>query len=139
MATEVSRSANHSIHSATLADVLERVLDKGLVIAGDIKIKLVDIELPTIQIRLVVASVEKAREMGMDWWTSNSDFQSKPMSREQQSELNALRVYPESYAALFLTYLNGIGIRASSGASRLMIPRMALILIQASLDSVRRS
>ena len=91
MATEVSRSANHSIHSATLADLLERVLDKGLVIAGDIKIKLVDIELLTIQIRLVVASVEKACEMGMDWWTSNSDFQSKPMSREQQSELNALR------------------------------------------------
>src|SRR5271157_5681808 len=51
----------------------------------------------------------------------------------------SLRVYPESYAALFLTYLNGIGIRASSGASRLVIPRIALILIQASLDSVRRS
>ena len=50
-----------------------------------------------------------------------------------------LRVYPESYAALFLTYLNGIGFRASSGASRLIIPPMALILIQASLDSVRRS
>ncbi|MGC8643685.1 MAG: gas vesicle protein [Isosphaeraceae bacterium] len=92
MATEVvNRSANHSIHSATLADVLERVLDKGLVIAGDIKIKLVDIELLTIQIRLVVASVEKAREMGMDWWTSNSEFQSKPLPREQQSELIALR------------------------------------------------
>ena len=50
-----------------------------------------------------------------------------------------LRVYPESYAALFLTYLNGIGFCASSGASRLIIPPMALILIQASLDSVRRS
>ena len=50
-----------------------------------------------------------------------------------------LRVYPESYAALFLTYLNGIGFRASSGASRLIMPPMALILIQASLDSVRRS
>jgi Gas vesicle protein len=91
MATEVTRSATHSIHSSTLADVLERVLDKGLVIAGDIKIKLVDIELLTIQIRLVVASVEKAREMGMDWWTSNSEFQSKPLAREQQSELISLR------------------------------------------------
>ena len=58
----------------TLADVLERVLDKGLVIAGDIKIKLVNIELLTIQIRLVVASVEKAREMGMDWWTTNPEL-----------------------------------------------------------------
>ena len=61
MAIDVARSAAHSIHSSTLADVLERVLDKGLVIAGDIKIKLVDIELLTIQIRLVVASVDKAR------------------------------------------------------------------------------
>ena len=58
----------HSVRSATLADVLERVLDKGLVIAGDIKIKLVDIELLTIQIRLLVCSVEKACEIGMDWW-----------------------------------------------------------------------
>lgn len=74
MSIQPPRSAAHSVHSATLADVLERVLDKGLVIAGDIKIKLVDIELLTIQIRLVVASVEKAREMGMDWWSSNREF-----------------------------------------------------------------
>lgn len=63
---------NHSVSSSTLADVLERILDKGLVIAGDIKIKLVDIELLTIQIRLLVCSVDKAREMGIDWWSSNS-------------------------------------------------------------------
>lgn len=58
----------HSVPSHTLADVLERVLDKGLVIAGDIKIRLVDIELLTIQLRLVICSVEKAREIGLDWW-----------------------------------------------------------------------
>jgi len=52
----------------SLADVLERVLDKGLVIAGDIRINLLDIELLTIKIRLLVASVDKAREMGIDWW-----------------------------------------------------------------------
>ncbi len=91
MAIDVPRSANHSIHSATLADVLERVLDKGLVIAGDIKIKLLDIELLTIQIRLVVASVEKAREMGLDWWTTNPEFQSKPATRGHQAELTALQ------------------------------------------------
>src|SRR5687768_4827829 len=51
-----------------LADVLERVLDKGLIIAGDIKIELLDIELLTIKIRLLVASVDKAKEMGIDWW-----------------------------------------------------------------------
>lgn len=71
MATQVMP---HSVQSATLADVLERVLDKGLVIAGDIKIKLVDIELLTIQIRLVIASVDKARELGMDWWARHPDF-----------------------------------------------------------------
>jgi hypothetical protein len=51
-----------------LAEVLERVLDKGVVIAGDIKIKLCDIELLTIQIRLLIASVDKAKEMGLTWW-----------------------------------------------------------------------
>ena len=52
----------------SLADVLDRVLDKGLVIAGDIRVNLLDIELLTIKIRLLVASVDKAREMGIDWW-----------------------------------------------------------------------
>lgn len=54
--------------SANLADILERVLDKGIVIAGDIKINLLDIELLTIKLRLLVASVDKAKEMGIDWW-----------------------------------------------------------------------
>jgi hypothetical protein len=53
---------------AQLADVLERVLDKGIVIAGDIRVNLLDIELLTVKIRLLVASVDKAREMGIDWW-----------------------------------------------------------------------
>lgn len=65
------RDVAHSTSSATLADVLDRILDKGLVIAGDIKIKLVDIELLTIQIRLLICSVDRAREMGIDWWTTS--------------------------------------------------------------------
>ena len=64
----------HATDSATLADILERVLDKGVVIAGDIKVKLVDIELLTIQVRLVVCSVDKADEMGMDWWRREPDL-----------------------------------------------------------------
>ena len=60
--------------SSSLADILERVLDKGVVIAGDIKIKLVEIELLTIQIRLVVCSVERAMEMGMDWWRTDPNW-----------------------------------------------------------------
>ncbi len=71
----IQRSTRHSLESTNLADLLERILDKGIVIAGDIKIKLVDVELLTIQIRLIVCSVEKAKEIGMDWWVNNPAFQ----------------------------------------------------------------
>ena len=58
-----------SHHRATgLVDVLDRVLDKGLVIAGDIKVSLAEVELLTIRIRLIVCSLDKAREIGLDWW-----------------------------------------------------------------------
>ncbi len=66
-----AQSMQHAVQSSTLADLFERVLDKGIVIAGDIKIKLVEVELLTIQIRLVVCSVEKAKELGLDWWNTN--------------------------------------------------------------------
>jgi Gas vesicle protein len=56
---------------ANLADILERVLDKGIVIAGDIQINLLDIELLTIKLRLLVASVDRAREMGINWWETD--------------------------------------------------------------------
>lgn len=70
-----SPNVQHSVSSATLADLLERVLDKGIVIAGDIRIKLVEVELLSIQLRLVVCSVEKAKELGLDWWNTKSlDF-----------------------------------------------------------------
>jgi hypothetical protein len=51
-----------------LGDILERVLDKGLVVAGDIRVNLLDIELLTVKLRLVIASLETAREVGIDWW-----------------------------------------------------------------------
>src|SRR3954466_5081848 len=57
-----------SPRSANLGDILERVLDKGLVIAGDIQVNLLDIELLTIKLRLVIASLETAREVGINWW-----------------------------------------------------------------------
>ena len=74
MTVQHSQSINHSMETTNLADLLERILDKGVVIAGDIKIKLVDIELLTIQIRLVVCSVDKAMEMGMDWWVTDPNL-----------------------------------------------------------------
>ena len=67
-----SPTVQHSVSSATLADLLERVLDKGIVIAGDIKIKLVEVELLSIQLRLVICSVDKAKEMGLDWWNKRA-------------------------------------------------------------------
>jgi hypothetical protein len=84
----------HSIQTSTLSDVLERVLDKGIVIAGDIKVKLVDIELLSVQIRLVVCSVDKAREMGMDWWVNNPVFSSQPQRERAalEDELDRLRL-----------------------------------------------
>ena len=74
---------------ATLADILERVLDKGIVIAGDIQINLLDIELLTIKLRLLVASVDKAKEMGIDWWESDPGLTSD--SRELESENQELK------------------------------------------------
>ena len=58
----------HATEATNLADILERVLDKGIVIAGDIKIQIADIDLLNIKIRLLVASVDKALEMGINWW-----------------------------------------------------------------------
>jgi hypothetical protein len=76
-------------HQDSLADILERVLDKGIVIAGDIQINLLEIELLTIKLRLLVASVDKAQEMGINWW------QSDPMlnggQRDLQDENRRLR------------------------------------------------
>ncbi|MDQ3789094.1 MAG: gas vesicle protein [Actinomycetota bacterium] len=66
--TTVAQSANGSHQTTNLGDILERVLDKGLVIAGDIRVNLLDIELLTIKLRLVVASLETAKQVGIDWW-----------------------------------------------------------------------
>ena len=75
--------------TASLADILERVLDKGIVIAGDIQINLLDIELLTIKLRLLVASVDKAREMGINWWEGDAALNSG--ARELEQENRSLR------------------------------------------------
>ena len=66
---------------ANLGDILERVLDKGLVIAGDIQVNLLDIELLTIKLRLVIASLETAREVGIDWWERDPWLSAKAFDR----------------------------------------------------------
>lgn len=80
---------------ASLADVLERVLDKGIVIAGDIRVNLLDIELLTVRIRLLVASVDKAREMGIDWWEHDPS-----LSVEQRDLVEENRALRSRIAAL---------------------------------------
>ncbi|MEV6396840.1 gas vesicle protein [Streptomyces sp. NPDC051907] len=84
--------------TSSLADILERVLDKGIVIAGDIRINLLDIELLTIKLRILVASVDKAKEMGIDWWEHDPSLSSRatgsPLEQENRrlrAELEALR------------------------------------------------
>src|SRR5919202_1866600 len=74
--------------STNLADLLERILDKGIVIVGDIKINLLDIELLTIKLRLLVASVDKAREIGIDWWEHDPALSSRADGRHSLREQN---------------------------------------------------
>ena len=78
----------HPRHDS-LADILERVLDKGIVIAGDIQINLLDVELLTIKLRLLVASVDRAQEMGINWWQSDPQLGSG--ARELVEENRQLR------------------------------------------------
>jgi len=75
-----------STGGSTLKDVLELVLDKGIVIAGDIQIKIADVDLLTIKIRLLVCGVDKAKEMGIDWWESDPFLSSKAREAEADEE-----------------------------------------------------
>jgi Gas vesicle protein len=86
----------HSTQASNLADVLEMVLDKGVVIAGDIRIRLLEVELLTINIRLLIASVDKARAIGIDWWSDTPFLRSRasaalPDAATPVSELQELR------------------------------------------------
>lgn len=110
-----------------LIDVLDRVLDKGVVIAGDIRINLLDIELLTIKVRLLIASADKAKEMGIDWWTRDPHLSSEAQKRsgkqlDSDRENKALRDRVEKLEAQLkaLTDSNG-----SSGGARQRLPHSA--------------
>ena len=81
-----------AIQTTNLADILERVLDKGIVIAGDITISLAEIELLNIKVRLLIASVDKAQEMGIDWWQSDPALSSRSKRLEEQNSLLKTRL-----------------------------------------------
>ena len=80
-----------STGGSTLKDVLELVLDKGIVIAGDIQIKLADVDLLTIKIRLLICGVDKAKEMGINWWETDSFLSSKAREIEAEKERDELK------------------------------------------------
>ncbi|HJQ00239.1 MAG TPA: gas vesicle protein [Jatrophihabitans sp.] len=79
----VSRSGRSA---DSLADILERVLDKGVVIAGDIVVNILDIELLTLKLRLLVASVDTAKEMGIDWWQDDPFLSRDARSLQQENQ-----------------------------------------------------
>ena len=89
----------HSLQATNLADILERVLDKGIVIAGDIKIQIADIDLLTIKIRLLVASVDKAMEMGINWWQEDTYLSTKAREKELMKQQETLEARLEKLEA----------------------------------------
>lgn len=85
-------------HGDSLADILERVLNTGVVIAGDIRIKLCDVELLSIQLRLLICSVEKAKELGISWWWQTSP---QPVPVPATVEKQSPTILPEQSSASF--------------------------------------
>ena len=84
-----SERVHTTLPTATVADILERVLENGIVIAGDITISLVNVELLSIRIRLLIASVDKAMEMGINWWEGDPYLSAR--ARELEAENRLLR------------------------------------------------
>ena len=83
--TNAGAAANRE--PANLADILERILDKGIVITGDIRINLLDIELLTIKLRLMIVSVDTAKQLGIDWWEHDPWLRSSDRELERENEL----------------------------------------------------
>ena len=81
----MSEQMTTAIQATGLADILERILDKGVVIVGDIKINLADVELLTIKIRLLISSVERAKAIGINWWEGDSHLSTKAKFLEKEN------------------------------------------------------
>lgn len=108
VARESNRSMTTAMQGSSLADVLERVLDKGIVIAGDISVSVAHTELLNIRIRLLISSVDKAREIGINWWENNPHFSSQSQTileqnqkllakvEQLEAELQSLKALPQA-------------------------------------------
>ena len=105
----MSALEQRSVHpsSASLADILERVLDKGVVIAGDITVQLLDIELLTLKLRLLIASADTARSMGIDWWEHDPRLSSAARKGDLEAENDELRARVERLERMISTRSNG--------------------------------
>jgi hypothetical protein len=88
--------------STGLVDVLDRVLDKGLVVAGDIRVSLAEVELLTIRIRLIVCSIDKAEQIGLDWWRQDPHLSigARRLALENEALREQIRQLEERVAAL---------------------------------------
>ena len=88
--------------STGLVDVLDRVLDKGLVVAGDIKVSLAEVELLTIRIRLLICSIDKAEQIGLDWWKFDHHLSpgKQALTAENEELRKEIRVLERKLAAL---------------------------------------
>ena len=84
--------------SASLVDLLDRVLDKGLVVAGDIKVSLAEVELLTIRIRLLICSIDKAEQIGLDWWRHDKHL-SSGLPRENEALKKRIRLLERKIAS----------------------------------------
>ena len=102
MPSDILREPPH--RGAGLVDVLDRVLDKGLLIAGDIRVALAEVELLTIRIRLIVCSIDKAEQIGLDWWRQdpNLSMAARQLSRENDSLREQVRLLEEKVSSLAL-------------------------------------
>lgn len=108
---DAARAIQTSTMGSTLADVLERVLDKGIVIAGDISVSVANTELLNIRLRLLISSVDKAREIGINWWENNPHFSAQTQNlleanrqlqdriENLEAELKSLRSLPPAAPA----------------------------------------
>lgn len=106
--------------SGSLVDVLDRVLDKGLVVAGDIRVSLADVELLTIRVRLLVCSIDKAEEIGLDWWKGDPELSSGARSLviENQSLRDRVRLLEERLDSLALLPAADRPARSKGGKGR---------------------
>lgn len=100
--SNIQRGVPTSTQGSSLADILERVLDKGIVIAGDISVSVGSTELLNIRIRLLIASVDKAREIGINWWESDPylSSQTKILTESNQQLLEQVKLLQEEVKAL---------------------------------------